>query len=101
MKKLCFVFEINTNARPVLNLLPWIYMNGEELAEHLSGKYEVMFDYFKNKDRADYLVVPNPNGGFINETDLPEIPVDLELFFNKDFQGIEASIDNFFNEKQR
>ncbi|MEG2324924.1 MAG: hypothetical protein RSB63_02330, partial [Enterococcus sp.] len=83
MKNLCFVLTVSSGINyGSISSVPLI-KNNEDLKEYFSDDYTVSTNYIKDKDKVDYLVVPDPFVPF--ENDLPIIKVPARLFMTKDF----------------
>ena len=96
MKNLCFVVTVSSGINyGSISSVPLI-KNNEDLKEYFSDDYTVSTNYIKDKDKVDYLVVPDPFVPFENENDLPIIKVPARLFMTKDFNAIKNCIDEYF-----
>ena len=96
MIKLCFVFTVNSGAGYGRMPLPVNFEEYSDMKEYFSHYYNVSFNYLRDKDQVDYLVLPNPFFSFDNEHNLPIIKVPAKLFMTKDFEGIKTCIDHYF-----
>lgn len=60
MIKLCFVFTVNSGAGYGRMPLPVNFEEYSDMKEYFSHYYNVSFNYLRDKDQVDYLVLPNP-----------------------------------------
>lgn len=97
MKNLCFVLTVisGINYGAISSVL--LIKNNEDLKEYFSDNYIVSTNYIRDKDKVDYLVVPDPFVPFENENDLPIIKVPVRLFMTKDFDKIANCIEEYFD----
>lgn len=97
MKNLCFVLTVSSGINyGSISSVPLI-KNNEDLKEYFSDDYIVSTNYIRDKDKVDYLVVPDPFVPFENENDLPIIKVPERLFMTKYFDKIANCIEEYFD----
>lgn len=101
MIKLCFVFTVNSGVGCGSMPLPVNFEEYSDMKDYFSQYYNVSFNYLRDKDQVDYLVLPDPFFSFDNENNLPIIKVSARLFMEKDFEGIQTCIDNYFAQQKK
>lgn len=101
MIKLCFVFTVNSGVGCGSMPLPVNFEEYSDMKDYFSQYYNVSFNYLRDKDQVDYLVLPDPFFSFDNEHNLPIIKVSARLFMEKDFEGIKTCIDNYFAQQKK
>ncbi|MGG5371708.1 hypothetical protein [Enterococcus sp. AZ196] len=98
MTKLCFVFTVDSGTGYGPLAPPVNSSEYSDMKKYFSTYYDVSFNYLRDKDTVDYLIVPDPFFSFDNENNLPIIKVPAKLLMTKDFAAIKASIDNYFSQ---
>lgn len=98
MTKLCFVLTVGSGTGYGTIPLPVNFTEYSDMENYFSQYYDVSFNYLRDKDNVDYLVVPDPFFPFVNENNLPIIKIPSTLFMEKDFTKIKTRINKYFSQ---